>query len=240
MSVMETIKSALPALPATNPVRDEHAMLDRAERRLTEIKQDRERTLAMPIDDGDVDAVIERHEFAAMFDRKIKAAQEAVGTQRARVEVVAAENRNREQRRKHAAMQRKAVASKKRFAAIFDLKEKLSAELEWAKEHAAEFEAYNQNERPADLPFVPDAEHLLRYQPAVETPAKYSDVLVWIDASGREATQFREVDGERVPIGLEVYRKERRRVCTQTARHEPGHMPPRVTDLLGELRKYSR
>lgn len=229
MPVMETLMNALPAF---NPVQSEEAALRKAMERRAQIAAEEDELKTTPIDEGDVDQAIDRSERQHALARKLAAADQAVKVQSDRLEAVRAKNEKVRELRKNEAMQKEAKASTKRAQAIFTSIEKLVPDLKWVAEHVAEYERYNRNERPADLPPVLDAEALLRYRAGTEIPAKFEEIDVWRDARGREPTQFHVVNGEQVPAGIEAYTKSKERVCIQTARTIPGGMPERLTSAI--------
>lgn len=229
MPVMETLMNALPAF---NPVHPEEAALRKVMERRSQTEAEIRELKSASIDEGDFDQVIARSERLHALNRILAAADHAVKTQEGRLSDKRAKNEKVRELRKNEVMRKTAEVDKKRFRAIFTSIEKLQAELTWAADHVAEYERYNRNERPADLPLVLDAEALLRYRAGTKIPEKFEEIDVWRDAQGREPTQFRMVNGERVPVGIEAYTKSKERVCIQTARTVPGGMPERLADAI--------
>jgi hypothetical protein len=117
--------------------------------------------------------------------------------------------------------------------------ERLATKLQRHTSMLAEVDSWNASR--GDRAFIQDGEAKVREVPAKDHPTVWEEVDVWRNVHGHTPSQFREVDGEMVPIEG-GYEKRRERIVSRNAWSTPAFIPAgryaaamKIIGLKGEL-----
>lgn len=80
------------------------------------------------------------------------------------------------------------------------------------------------NAKRGTRPFIVNGEARVREVPAKDHPTVWEEITVWKNEHGHTPSQFREVDGEMVPLEG-GYEKRRERIVSRNAWSTPAHIP---------------
>lgn len=177
------------------------------------------------------DEMFARDEQATALRRKIEIAEGVAKDSATRLDAARIEADKKDALAKNAAKDREAAAAMKRVRAIPDLMAKLTEELTWLRDHVADIDSYNRDER-GDLPFIADAEKRVRQRPGKFFPAITENRRVWVDAEGKHYADNLRWD-QQMHKHVEAGRTQRDVVDTIRAEQQlPPDMPTRLADAV--------
>lgn len=200
--------------------------VEKAQRRLSDIRADLASARARLSPDLDFDAVFNLREDIATLERKEAAAVDALAYAEEQAAKAEAEAAKADAAAQVDAYRREAAREVPgRLNKIGKLQAALAEELALVAAHVERADEVNRLAREFGLTGVQDGEMLFRGTKARTEPAQHEEREVWQDAEGNQPYQYRQgPDGELVPIERGFVKKWVR-VCVRPEQHTPGNLP---------------